>query len=78
MKSTASQRLVLPVPPQSYNSNTFAQAFDAIRRAVIPLISKDEAAPRLLLRSPNGTVYEVTVSDAGVISTAVNSGNTGV
>lgn len=78
LKSTSSPRLILPVPPQSYNSNTFAQAFDAIRRAVQPLISKDEAAPRLLLRSPDGTVYEVTVSNAGVLSTTVNSGNSGV
>lgn len=78
LKSTSSPRLILPVPPTSYNPNTFAQAFDAIRRAVQPLISKDEAAPRLLLRSPDGTVYEVTVSNAGVLSTTVNSGNSGV
>lgn len=47
---------------------------DTIRRAFIPAISQDEAAPRVLLRSPNGTVYSVTVSDAGVISTAVTDG----
>jgi hypothetical protein len=49
---------------------------DTIRRAFIPAISQDEAAPRVLLRSPNGTVYSVTVSDAGVISTAVTDGKT--
>ena len=48
---------------------------DTIRRAFIPAISQDEAAPRVLLRSPNGTIYSVTVSDAGVISTAVIDGN---
>lgn len=49
---------------------------DTIRRAFIPAISQDEAAARVLLRSPNGTVYSVTVSDAGVISTAVTDGKT--
>ena len=49
---------------------------DTIRRALIPAISQDEAAARLLLRSPNGTVHSVTVDDAGVISTAVIDGKT--
>lgn len=49
---------------------------DTIRRALIPAISQDEAAPRVLLRSPNGTVYSVTVSNTGTLSTAVIDGNT--
>jgi hypothetical protein len=49
---------------------------DTIRRALIPAISQDEAATRVLLRSPNGTVYSVTVDDAGTLSTAVNDGKT--
>ena len=49
---------------------------DTIKRALIPAISQDEAAPRVLLRSPNGTVYSVTVSDAGTLSTAVIDGKT--
>lgn len=70
--------IILPTPPGNYNPNTFAQAFDAIRRAVMPLISKDEAAPRLLLRSPAGKVYEVRVDDSGNLSTTLNSGNSGI
>jgi hypothetical protein len=49
---------------------------DTIRRALIPAISQDEAAARVLLRSPNGTVYSVTVDDAGTLSTAVIDGKT--
>jgi hypothetical protein len=49
---------------------------DTIRRALIPAVSQDEAAARILLRSPNGTIYSVTVDDAGVISTAVIDGKT--
>lgn len=49
---------------------------DAIRRAFIPVVSQNEATSRILLRSPNGTSYSVTVDDAGVISTAVVDGKT--
>lgn len=56
----------LPTP-----SSPMGVILDTIRRALIPAISQDEAAARLLLRSPNGTVYSVTVSDVGVLSTAV-------
>ncbi|CAB4200664.1 hypothetical protein UFOVP1339_59 [uncultured Caudovirales phage] len=49
---------------------------DTIRRAFAPLISRDEATPHILLLSPNGTTYTLTVSDAGVVATAVNDGKT--
>lgn len=62
-------RIVLPTP-----SSSMGVILDSIRRALIPAISQDEAAARVMLRSPNGTVYEVTVSDAGVLTTAVNDG----
>jgi hypothetical protein len=64
-------RVNLPPP-----SSPMGVILDTIRRALIPAISQDEAAARLLLRSPNGTIYSVTVDDAGVISTAVIDGKT--
>lgn len=64
-------RVVLPPP-----SASLGVILDTIRRAFIPAISQDEAAPRLLLRSPNGTVYAVTVSDAGTLSTTQFTGST--
>lgn len=70
--------IILPTPPSSYNPNTFAQAFDAIRRAVMPLISKDEAVSRVLLRSDGGKVYELRVDDSGNLTTTLNSGNSGI
>jgi hypothetical protein len=48
---------------------------DTIRRALIPVISQDEAAPRVLLQSPNGTVYQLTVDNSGVLSTTQFTGN---
>lgn len=59
-------KIVLPNP-----SSPMGVILDTIRRALIPAISQDEAAPRVLLRSPSGTVYSVTVDDAGTLSTAV-------
>lgn len=56
------------LPPPNAQIGTI---LDTIRRALIPAISQDEAAARVLLRSPNGTVYSVTVDDAGTLSTAV-------
>lgn len=59
-------KVVLPNP-----SSPMGVILDTIRRALIPALSQDEAAPRVLLRSPNGTVYSVTVADDGTLSTAV-------
>lgn len=72
-KATGSQKINLPAPPPQYNPYTFTQAFDAIRRALLPLISKDEAAPRILLQSQNGTIYELKVNNDGTL--VVNTGS---
>jgi hypothetical protein len=64
----------LPPPPVSYNSGTFAQILDAVKRSFLLTVSKDEAAPRVLLQAPNGKVYQVTVSNTGVLTVALNDG----
>lgn len=64
----------LPPPPLSYNPNAFTQMLESIKRALIPAVSKDEAVSRILLQSPNGTIYAVTVNNSGVLTTAVNDG----
>lgn len=62
-------RVVLPQP-----SSGMGVILDAIRRALIPAVSQNEAVPRLLLQAPNGTIYEVTVNNSGVLSAAVFTG----
>lgn len=64
-------RIVLPPP-----SSPMGVILDTIRRALIPAVSQDEASARILLRAPNGTIYEVTVNNSGTLQTAVNDGNT--
>lgn len=61
------------LPPPSTPMGTI---LETIRRALIPAISQDEAAARVLLRSPNGTVYSLTVNDAGTLSTVLIDGKT--
>ena len=65
-----------PIPPGNITQAFLIQVLDTLRKAFIPVISKDQSAPRILLSSPNGTVYEITVSDTGVVTTAVNNGKT--
>lgn len=65
-----------PIPPGSITQAFIIQVLDVVRKAFVPVVSKNEASPRILLSSPNGTVYEITVSDTGVVQTALNSGKT--
>lgn len=64
-------KVILPPPGTS-----MAVILDTLRRTFIPAVSQDEAAPRILLQAPNGTVYSVTVDNTGTLSTAVVDGNT--
>ncbi len=71
--ATGSQKVNLPPVPQSYNPFAFTQAFDSSRCAFLPVVTKDEATPRILLQSPNGTTYELTVNDNGTLAVATGS-----
>lgn len=61
------------LPPAS---TSLSIILDTIKRSLIPAISQNEAANRLLLTSPNGTVYTVTVDNSGNIVTEVTDGKT--
>ena len=64
-----------PPPPPSGPLSVFLTGFiEATRRALLPLISKDEAVHRVLLLSPSLKVYSITVDDAGVITATLNDG----
>ena len=65
-----------PVFPQNGIGQQLQLAFQTASTAFLSVLSKDEGAPRVLLQSPNGTIYAVTTSDAGVLTTALISGKT--
>lgn len=66
--------LFLPSPPPNYQQSAIVQVLDTIRRAFMNVVSTDEAVPRIMLRSPNGTAYEITVDNSGTLHATVNDG----
>lgn len=62
-----------PSPPSDLN-DYLTKVFQVIRESFIPVVSKDQAVPRVLLQSPNGTVYSIEVSNAGTITATLNAG----
>jgi hypothetical protein len=52
------------------------QVLDAIRRAFIPVLSQREAAARLMLQSPDGSAWQVTIDDTGALHTERVYGDT--
>jgi hypothetical protein len=65
-----------PKPPPGPMGQYLGQVLAVLRQALLPAISAQEATPQVILRSPNGTSYSVTVSDAGVLEVNVNDGKT--
>ena len=64
-------RIFIPNAPQNYDPGAFATIFDTIKRSLIFGVSTQEAVESVLLQSPNGTVYKVTVDNAGTLTTTV-------
>lgn len=64
----------LPIPPPNINAGFIQQAFDAIRRSFINVVSTNEAVSRIMLRDADGVVWEVTIDTSGNLQTTVNDG----
>jgi len=63
-----------PTPQPDYTPAFMVQVIEAMRRAFLPVVSKDEAVGRIILQSPNGKAWAVTVSDTGTLVTTVMDG----
>ena len=59
--------LSLPAPSLSYDPRNEAQARASLERADALNLKTNKAADRILLRAPNGSVWAVSVSDAGAL-----------
>lgn len=69
-------KLFIPNPPPTYEQGVFNTILDTIKRAMIPAVSADEATAGVLLQSPDGSVYKLTVDNAGnLVTTAVPLGS---
>jgi hypothetical protein len=66
-----------PLPPPGHLSIYLTSLVEALRRVLLPLVSKDEAVSRIILLSPNGTAYDLRVKDDGTLETVRNDGKSG-
>lgn len=59
------------VVPKAYDPGYFTSFMSILARRLSTLAGPNTVQQQILLQAPNGTVYEVTVDNSGVISTAV-------
>ena len=68
----------LPPAPERYDPSYFSRAFASLDRTLEFGVSRNEASDSLLLLSPGGLVYKITVADNGTLATtAVPLGQSG-
>lgn len=63
-----------PIFPADQLGQTLQIAFQSISAAFGSVVSKDEAAPRVMLSDANGQVWAITVTTLGVVTTTTISG----
>ena len=62
------------LPVANSNQITFLNyLIQTLQRYFGPVVSRDEETPRIILRSPSGKLYDVTVSDAGALVVTATS-----
>lgn len=71
-------RANLPPAPDRYDPAYFSRAFAGLDQALSQAVTKIEAVQSVLLQAPDGSVYKLTVDNAGnLVTTAVALGQTG-
>lgn len=56
-----------PIAPSSYTPQFANQLLQLLTRYFGQATAKDEETPRVVLRSPSGKNFDLTVSDAGAL-----------
>ena len=56
-----------PVAPSGYSQNYFNLLMQRLASYFGQATAKDEETPRIVLRSPSGKNFDLTVSDAGAL-----------
>jgi hypothetical protein len=63
-------RSILPLPvPTTYQPAYVTRLVEAMRASLQPGVSTQEAAESILLQAPDGSVWKVTVSNTGTLTT---------
>jgi hypothetical protein len=58
-----------PLPPPNYQPGFLTRTLESLRGTLRSAVSKDEAVDGILLQSPDGSVWKVTVDNAGSLVT---------
>lgn len=66
--------LNFPKIPGAVNATYLSTVLDTIREGFRQVNSRRYAQDRVLLRSPNGTVYQLTIDNSGVVGTVIQDG----
>ena len=69
-----SQQFTPPLPPDRYDRAFMDRLIEQVRRSFGFCVSEQSATNSVLLRSPGGKIYEVTVSDVGALVVTYVSG----
>ncbi len=59
------------VVPRAYDPGYFTAFMSQLARKLSTLAGPNIVQQQILLQAPNGTVYEVTISNAGALTTTV-------
>jgi len=71
-------KIDIPPAPLAYESEYFIRAFSAIGRMFGVAVATNEAVDAVLLRSPNGSVFKLSLDNTGaVVTTSIPLGQTG-
>lgn len=61
-------RFFMYEPPEGYDRRWMRDLVDRIAESLLRVVTTSEAVPFVLLLSPAGKVFRVTVSDAGALT----------
>lgn len=65
---------ILPTPPERYDRAFMSRLVEAIRQGFLFTVGTETATSSVMLLSPGGKVYRVTVDDTGTLTTTYVSG----
>jgi len=65
----------LSTPPSEYRQSWASQVLAQIQQALGFCVKTNEATGRIILQSPNGKVWAVTVNDSGSLVVTVMDGS---
>lgn len=64
-----------PIPPGEYSQAWFSQLLGQLRQTLSYCVKTNEQAGRVVLRSPDGQSWAVTVNNSGTLTTTVMDGS---